>query len=325
MHRIASSPEASSVFPPQRPQKRCVACHPTICFARPAFLKKSLSTPKKKLRKSLKTMPSGASDPVSTAQQVSPSRSPISHLNVMSRLSSSANGTLTGPFSKTSSQSPLKANHSAWSANRVVQECGQVLGGVKGSAFCSVQDLLAAARPRRDHGPLPRLPHRRKQPSLPHTHRDLVVPFLVPEKSRHAATPRVDHLHVGSEPEQPLCRSRPHERLLVAVPVQENRVAFAQWKLHVQLQHRLFEEARGLRQLLDAPVFGEELAVVVAHGQDAAGLQADQGNAALEERHQQVQVTLRVLPGLIHESFGEHGPTAADHLRQAHPGARGGE
>src|SRR5215212_9520414 len=250
MNRIASSPEASSVFPPQRPQKRCVACQPTICFAHPALLKKSSSTPKKKLRKSLKTMPSGASDPVSTAQQVRPSRSSIFHLNVTSRLSSSANGTLTGPSSKTSSLSPLKANHSAWSANRVIQECGQVLGGVKGSAFCSVQDLLAAARPWCDHGPLPRPPHRRKQPSLSHTHRDFVVTLLVPEEPRHTATPRVDHLHVGGEPEQPLRRSRPHECLLVAVPVQENGVAFPQWKRHVQLQHRFFEEARGLRQLL---------------------------------------------------------------------------
>src|SRR5215207_1864324 len=237
MHRIVSSPEASSVFPPQRPQKRCVACHPTICFARPAFLKKSSSTPKKKLRKSLKTRPSGASDTVSTAQQVCPSRFPISHLNVTSRLSSSANGTLTGPSSKTSILSPLKANHSAWSANRVIQECGQVLGGVKGSAFCSVQDLLAAARPRRDHGPLPRLPHRREQPSLSHPHRDLVVPFLVSEEARHAATPRVDHLHLGGETEQPLRWPRPHERLLVAVPVQEDGVAFPQWKLDIQLQH----------------------------------------------------------------------------------------
>src|SRR5215213_6030775 len=174
VHRIASSPEVGSVFPPHRPQKRCVACQPTICFARPAFRKKSSSTPKKKLRKSLKTMPSGASDPVSTAQQVCPSRSPISHLNVTSRLSFSANGTLTGSSSKTSILSPLKANHSAWSANRVIQEGGQVLGGVKSSAFCSVQDLLAAARAWCDHDPLPRPPHRWKQPSLSHTHRDFV-------------------------------------------------------------------------------------------------------------------------------------------------------
>src|SRR5215203_535100 len=191
-------------------------------------------------------MPSGASESVSTAQQSCPSRLPISRLNITSRLSSSASGTLTGPSSKTSSLSSRKANQNAWSGNRGVQERGQVLGGVKCSALVSVQDLLAAARPRRDHDPLPRLAHRREQPALPHSHGDLVVALFVPEEPGHAATPRVDHRHVGGEPEQPLCRSRPHERLLVAMPVQENGVAFPQWELYVQFQQRLFEEARGL-------------------------------------------------------------------------------
>src|SRR5215216_3591915 len=217
VHLIASSPGTRSVSPPQRPQNLCVVCQPTICFARPAIPKKSSSTPKKKLRRSLNSRPAGgpASGSTSTAQQACPSRYPISHLNLMSRSSSSglsASGTRPGPSSNTSSLSPWKANHSACpgSANglRVVKQQGKILGRVQGPPLCSIQDLLAAARPRRDDDPRARLPHRREEPSLTHLHRDLVVSLLITEEPGHTTTSRVDHLDVGGEPEQPLRRVR---------------------------------------------------------------------------------------------------------------------
>src|SRR5215208_4793816 len=144
VHLIASSPGTRSVSPPQRPQNRCVACQPTICFALPAIPKKSSATPKKKLLRSLNTMPAGgpASVSTSTAQQACPSRSPISHLNLISSSSRlSASGTRTGPSSNTSSLSPWKANHSACSRSanglRVVKQQGKILGRVQGRPLCS--------------------------------------------------------------------------------------------------------------------------------------------------------------------------------------------
>ena len=63
----------------------------------------------------------------------------------------------------------------------------------------------------------------------------------------------------------------------------------------------------------------EELLVVVAHGQDAARLEADERYAALDERHQEVQVPPRVIARLVDEPLGEHGPPAADDLGQVRP------
>src|SRR5215212_9720206 len=96
-----------------------------------------------------------------------------------------------------------------------------------GPPLCSVEDLLPAAGTRRDNDPLPRPAHRWEEPSLPHLHRDLIVSLLVPEEPGHPTASRVDHLEFGGEPEQPLRRARPYERLLVAVSVQEDRGAFS--------------------------------------------------------------------------------------------------
>src|SRR5918994_5682895 len=152
---------------------------------------------------------------------------------------------------------------------------------MQGPPGCSVQDLLPATRPRRDDDPLPCTAHRGEEPSLPHLHRDLIVTLLVPEEPGHPATSRVDHLDVGGEPEQPLRRAGPYERLLVAVSVQEDRGSFFQRKLTAKLEQCLLEEAGGFRQLFDALVVRDELPVVVAHGQDATGLEADERDAAL--------------------------------------------
>src|SRR5215212_10834892 len=102
----------------------------------------------------------------------------------------------------------------------------------------------------------------------------------------------------------------------MAVSVQENRDTFSERKLHVELQHRLLEEAGGFSQSFDALVVGDELPVVIAHGQDTARLEAYQRNATLHEWHQQLQIAPGVLPCLVHESFGEHGPPATDDLGQ---------
>src|SRR5215217_4097686 len=327
VHLIASSPGTRSVSPPQRPQNRCVVCQPTNCFARPAI-------PKKKLRKSLNSMPAGgpASGSTSTAQQACPSRSPISHLNLMSRSSSSglsASGTRTGPSSNTSSLSPWKANHSACSRSanglRVVEQQGKILGRVQCPPFCSVQDLLAAARPRREDYSLPCLAHRREESPLSHLHRDLVVSLLITEEPGHTTASRVDHLDVGGEPEQPLCRARTYQRLLVAVSVQEDRGAFSQRKLPVEIQHRLLEEAGGCRQLFDALVIGEKFPVIVAQGQDAARFEADQRDATFHEGHQEIQVSPGILPCLVDKPLRQHWPPTTDDLGQVYSRSRGCE
>src|SRR5829696_7141500 len=63
MHFLASSPGTGSVWPPQRPQNRCVAFHPTICFARPVVPKTSSSIPKNRPLRSRNTDPSGVEPP----------------------------------------------------------------------------------------------------------------------------------------------------------------------------------------------------------------------------------------------------------------------
>src|SRR5215213_8438916 len=99
---------------------------------------------------------------------------------------------------------------------------------MQGPSPCSVEDLLPAAGPRGDDDPLLRPAHRREEPSLPHLHGDLVMPLLVAEEPGHPAASRVDHLDLGGEPEEPLRRTSPDERLLVAVSVQEDRGALSE-------------------------------------------------------------------------------------------------
>src|SRR5215217_6570767 len=88
VHLLANSP--GSVSPPHRPQNRCVAFHSTICFARPAILKKSSLIPENKPLRSRNTAPLGGSASVanSAAQHVRPSRTPISRRNQLASLSS---------------------------------------------------------------------------------------------------------------------------------------------------------------------------------------------------------------------------------------------
>src|SRR5215208_779470 len=187
---------------------------------------------------------------------------------------------------------------------------------MQGPSPCSVEDLLPAAGPRGDDDPLLRPAHRREEPSLPHLHGDLVMPLLVAEEPGHPAASRVDHLDLGGEPEEPLRRTSPDERLLVAVSVQEDRGALSERKLPAKIQHRLLEETGGFGQFFDALVVGDELPVVVAYGQNTARLEADERDPSLYEGHQQIKVAPGVLPRLVHEPLGEHGPTATDDLGQ---------
>src|SRR5215203_6596922 len=298
------------------------------CVALPAITKYLSSSTPNRLRKSWKVESLGSFPSTSAAKHLLPSRSPISSSKTTP--SPRVAGFLASPPgpspSCTSILSPLKANHS-WPANSFspVEEWGQILGRVQGQPSCSVQDLLAATGPWRDDDTLPRAAHRREESSLSHLHGDLVVSLLVAEEPGHPAAARVDHLDVGGEPEQPLRRARPYERLLMAVSVQEDRGAFSQRKLRVEIQNRLLEEAGGLCQSFDALVIGDELPVVVAHGKDAARLEADERDSTLHERHKQVEVAPRVLPCLVHEPLGEHGPSATDDLGQMYSRPRGRE
>src|SRR3712207_5708250 len=98
---------------------------------------------------------------------------------------------------------------------------------MQGPPSCSVEDLLATARPRCDDDPLPCFAHRREEPPLSHLHRDLVVSLLITEEPGHATATGVHDLDIGGEPEQPLRRSRTNKRLLVAVSVQEDGDTFS--------------------------------------------------------------------------------------------------
>src|SRR5918997_959984 len=93
-----------------------------------------------------------------------------------------------------------------------LQQPREVLGRVQGAAAGAVQDLLPAGGAGSDDHALLRPPHRRKQPPLPHLHRDLVVALLVAEESSHPATAGVNHLDVGarSQRERSLRRAGAH-------------------------------------------------------------------------------------------------------------------
>src|SRR5213083_3733978 len=90
-------------------------------------------------------------------------------------------------------------------------------------------DLLAARDPRRhDHGVSMRGLDGGRQPPAAERDGDVVVLALEAERARHPAAPGVDLLHPEARPlEGRDRRGRAHERLLVAVTVQEHLASVA--------------------------------------------------------------------------------------------------
>src|SRR5918997_3359516 len=207
-HSLARGSDPNSVSAPHLPQNRCVRFHSTICFARPAIKKKSSSTPHK-LRRSWNTIPSGdsTSGARSTAKQGTPSRTPISCSKAVLSprfFKKAACGTPgESPSSCTSNWSPRNANPrgAMLPANRLgvtIESACQVHSRVLGVATGTARNLLAARGPGSYYDALVRLPHRRKQPPLPHLHRDLVVALFVAELSGHSTTARIHDRHFGA-------------------------------------------------------------------------------------------------------------------------------
>src|SRR5438552_2496659 len=126
------------------------------------------------------------------------------------------------------SLSSLWAGRMRWSFSdmrRFADERPKQLCRMQGGQAREMFDLFAAGEARRDsHSPLVGLSQRRKQPLFPDRTRDLVMFFLIAERSGHATTARVqvDDFCTGNTAQEPHGRFHARQRALMAVPLDQN-------------------------------------------------------------------------------------------------------
>src|SRR5262245_57768709 len=139
---------------------------------------------------------------------------------------------------------------------------------------------------------------RRREPTVPERHRDVVVLALEAERAGHAAAARIDLLDLEPGPAE--CRyrgRRADERLLMAVAVEQRLLALGAERERepagALADQELFEQERVLRDGASV-VAAHQIHGLVAQGQKTRRLEADDRDAAARVWRQTLDVPDRV-------------------------------
>ena len=156
-------------------------------------------------------------------------------------------------------------------------------------AISRLPDLLAATETVRNQKRVfGRLARRRKQHQLAHLHRGVVMIALKPERARHSATARIQHVDVDLHLLQQLFfRGHFDERFLVAMTMPER---FSLQLRNLEMRRVFVQEFRQNKSLFLQPfrvlVIRQKIDQLVFKNSVAARLQHDHGRAGGDVRLQ---------------------------------------